>query len=53
MNGNKISGAAIVEEPTTTLVVAPNYELTCDSYNNYLLYHKGDNLEEIIRKFVK
>jgi len=47
-NGNRLSGPAIVEEPTTTIAVAPNYQLLCDGYSNYLLYHKGISLEEVI-----
>ena len=49
-NGNKLYGPAIVEEPTTTIVVTPNYQLTCDRYSNYLLYHQDKNLEQIISK---
>jgi len=49
-NGNKLSGPAIIEEPTTTIVVAPNYQLTCDRHSNYLLYRQEENLEEVIGK---
>ncbi|MBW1804304.1 MAG: hydantoinase/oxoprolinase family protein, partial [Deltaproteobacteria bacterium] len=49
-NGNRIAGPAIVEEATTTVLVAPNYKLQCDSFNNFLLCHKEDNLEEVLRK---
>ena len=46
--GNTITGPAVVEEPTTTLFITPEYELTCDRYSNYLIYPKGENLQEII-----
>lgn len=46
--GNRISGPAVVEEPTTTVVVAPNYELVYTVKNDYVLYHKGKNLQDII-----
>lgn len=39
--GNVIHGPAIVEVPTTTIVVTPEYSLTCDEYKNYVLYRKG------------
>ncbi len=50
-NGNRISGPAIIEEPTTTILITPDYQLTCDRYSNYLLYHKDISLTEVIREF--
>jgi N-methylhydantoinase A len=44
--GNKISGPAILEEPTTTIVLTPDWQLTCDSLNNYLLYRQDVDLQE-------
>jgi N-methylhydantoinase A len=35
--GNMIEGAAIVEDPTTTIVVPKGAELTVDAYHNYLI----------------
>ncbi|MBW2368665.1 MAG: hydantoinase/oxoprolinase family protein, partial [Deltaproteobacteria bacterium] len=49
-HGNLVFGPAIVEEPTTTIVVPPDFDLICDSYNNYVLYRKSEKLEEIIAK---
>ena len=44
--GNKLSGPAIVEEPFTTILITPDYNLSCDSYSNYLIYPKQTSLEE-------
>jgi hypothetical protein len=35
--GNSIQGHAIVEEPTSTLVIPPGFTCTIDPYGNYLL----------------
>lgn len=47
-HGNMIFGPAIIEEPTTTIVVPPEYNLQCDPYDNYIMYPKNRKLEEII-----
>lgn len=49
-HGNIVFGPAIVEEPTTTIVVPPDFDLTCDSHNNYVVYRKDQDLEEVISK---
>jgi N-methylhydantoinase A len=49
-HGNVIFGPAIVEEPTTTIVVPPDYNLTCDPYDNYIVYSKTRKLEQIINE---
>jgi N-methylhydantoinase A len=49
-HGNKLSGPAIIEEPTTTIFVAPSYQLTCDKFDNYLIYSKKSTLEEILSR---
>jgi N-methylhydantoinase A len=49
-HGNKVFGPAIVEEPTTTMLITPDYDLTCDKYSNYLIYPKGMSLEESLSK---
>ncbi len=36
-SGNLIEGPAIVEDPTTTVVIPKGASLTVDSYNNYLI----------------
>ncbi len=48
--GNQVSGPAIIEEPTTTIIVTPEFELVCDRFNNYVLYPKGADLDELINK---
>jgi len=45
-HGNKVSGPAIVEEPTTTILLTPDWQLTCDKYGNYIIYRQGMSLEE-------
>ena len=47
-HGNMVFGPAIVEEPTTTIVVPPDFDLTCDSYENYVMYRKDEKLQDII-----
>ncbi|HPD61236.1 MAG TPA: hydantoinase/oxoprolinase family protein, partial [Thermodesulfobacteriota bacterium] len=44
-NGNEVVGPAIIEEPTTTILLTPDWQLTCDRYSNYLLYRKGQTLK--------
>jgi len=46
-NGNKVSGPVIIEEPTTTIIVTPDYDMVCDRFSNYIMYPKGENMEEI------
>ncbi len=36
-SGNLIEGPAIVEDPTTTVIIPKGASLTVDSYNNYLI----------------
>lgn len=48
-HGNQVFGPAIIEEPTTTIVVPPDFELVCDSYDNYVMHRKGQKLEDIIK----
>jgi len=48
--GNQLCGPAIIEEPTTTILVTPDYQLTCDKYSNYLLCLKDRTLEESFRQ---
>lgn len=47
LNGNIIQGPAIVEQPTTTIVITPQFDLSCDDYNNYVLRPKGTRYHEI------
>jgi len=52
-HGYKFFGPAIIEEPTTTIFITPDYQVTCDRYCNYLIYPKGMSLEETINKLRK
>jgi len=48
-NGMQLDGPAIVVQPTTSIVVPPDFALLCDEYNNYLMYPKGENVTELYR----
>ncbi len=52
-HGNRVSGPAIIEEPTTTVFITPDFQLTCDKYGNYLVHPKGISLEETISRLRK
>ncbi len=49
-NGNIVKGPAIIEEPTTTIVVTPDYDVVLDGYDNYIMYQKGANANDLIAK---
>jgi N-methylhydantoinase A/oxoprolinase/acetone carboxylase beta subunit len=51
--GNRVKGPSVIEEPTTTIFLTPDYELTCDRHGNYLIYPQGTSLEEGIRKLAE
>jgi N-methylhydantoinase A len=36
--GNKIVGPAIIELPTTTILILPDFNMLCDKFGNYTLY---------------
>ncbi len=48
--GNKLSGPAVIEEPTTTIVVPPNWQVQCDEYGNYLMHRSEYTLEESLKR---
>ena len=48
VNGNRISGPAVVVQPTTTIIVPPDFALLCDEYNNYLMYPVTRNVTELV-----
>jgi N-methylhydantoinase A len=50
MNGHQVRGPAIVQQPTTTIIVPPDFDLRCDAFNNYLMYPKGANLNSLIKR---
>jgi N-methylhydantoinase A len=45
-----ISGPAIIEEETTTLIVPPSFDLRCDRFGNGLMYRKGNDLEALLER---
>ncbi|RPJ08208.1 MAG: hypothetical protein EHM36_05755 [Deltaproteobacteria bacterium] len=49
-NGNRVAGPDIVEEPTTTILVPGDWQLTCDRFGNYLVYREGVSLKESFRQ---
>ena len=52
--GNELNGPAIIEEPTTTIVVPPSWSALCDRFGNYIIYRAGSSLDEAyarIRKY--
>jgi N-methylhydantoinase A len=40
VNGNVVAGPAIIEQPTTTIVLPPDFTARCDAYDNYLVEPK-------------
>lgn len=48
--GNLVKGPAIVEEPTTTIVVTEKHDLTCDLYDNYIMFRKGVSVQDTIER---
>lgn len=47
-SGNRLDGPAIVVQPTTTIVVPPDFELRCDEFGNYLMVRRGADVEQLI-----
>ena len=47
--GNRVAGPAIVVQPTTTIIVPPDFDLLCDDYRNYLMFGKGENVERLCK----
>ena len=47
VNGNRVDGPAIVVQPTTTIVVPPDFDLICDDYQNYLVFPKGKDINAL------
>lgn len=41
MPGNRVSGPAIIEQPTTTIIVTFGYDVIVDRYGNYVLHARG------------
>ncbi len=48
-NGNQVAGPAIVVQPTTTIVIPPDFALLCDEYNNYLMYPKNEDIHALCK----
>ena len=48
VNGNRINGPAVVVQPTTTIIIPPDFALLCDEYNNYLMYPVTKDVHELV-----
>jgi N-methylhydantoinase A len=49
-NGHEIKGPAIVQQPTTTIIVPTDFDLKVDDFNNYLMYRKGEKLAALVKR---
>jgi N-methylhydantoinase A len=49
-HGNRLDGPALVEQPTTTIVVPPGFALQCDQYDNYLLHAVDLSLDDALER---
>jgi N-methylhydantoinase A len=49
-NGHHVKGPAIVQQPTTTIIVPTDFDLKVDEFNNYLMYRKGERPAALIRR---
>jgi N-methylhydantoinase A len=49
-NGHQVKGPAIVQQPTTTIIVPTDFDLKVDEFNNYLMYRKGEKLAALVRR---
>ncbi len=49
-NGHQVKGPAIVQQPTTTIIVPPDYDLKCDEFDNYLMYPIGQNPAALVKR---
>ena len=45
--GDRVPGPAIIAQPTTTIVIPPDFELSCDDFDNYLIYPQDQDLAEL------
>jgi N-methylhydantoinase A len=53
VNGNIVRGPAIVDQPTTTIVVPADFDLRCDEFNNYLMHPKGEQVDKLRARLLK
>jgi N-methylhydantoinase A len=52
-HGNVVNGPAIVEQPTTTIVLPEDFDLRCDEFDNYLIHPKGEQIEELRARLIE
>ena len=39
---SRITGPAVIEHPTTNIVLNPGFDLACDSYCNFLIFRTSE-----------
>ena len=49
-SGNEIAGPAIVEQPTTTLKIAPGWRAKVDAIGNLLMWRGGAGLQDVLER---
>lgn len=47
-HGHQLVGPAIIEEPTTTILVTTGYQMICDKYGSYLVFAQGEDLNMVL-----
>ena len=47
-HGNVIAGPAIIEQPTTTIVVPPGYTVSCDARENYVMHPSDMSIDDAV-----
>ncbi|MFM7784455.1 MAG: hydantoinase/oxoprolinase family protein [Gammaproteobacteria bacterium] len=47
--GNRVPGPAIVVQPTTSIVLPPDFDFLCDDYGNYLMFGKGQDVAKLCK----
>jgi len=52
-HGYRVIGPAVIEEPTTTILITPDFQVNCDKYGNYVIFPQNTTLETVISKLKK
>jgi N-methylhydantoinase A len=47
-HGNVVPGPAVIVQPTTTILVPPDFELSCDAANNFLMYRADSDVNALV-----
>ncbi len=46
-HGNQLTGPAVLVQPTTTILLPPDYSLMCDPFHNYLIYPRNKDIHDL------